>query len=117
MINLDTIERVYLSSDFTDLRKSIDGLSTIVETEFKLNVFEPALFIFCNKARNKLKILHFDNGFWLYYRRLEEGRFKWPSGKGEVHTLSFEEMKWLINGHEPRVRKRKFRAIKRVDFY
>jgi len=118
MINLDKIKHVYISSDFTDLRKSIDGLALIVETTFKLDVFEAALFIFCNRAKNKIKILHFDNGFWLYYRRLEQGKFKWPKADtNDIYTLTFDELKWLINGHELRLKERKFKPIKRVDFY
>lgn len=117
MINLDKIKNVYLSSNFTDLRKSIDGLSIIVETEFNLNLFEPSLFIFCNKSMNKIKILHYDNGFWLYYRRLEKEKFKWPVNNIGVINISFEELKWLVNGHELRLEERKFQDIKKVDFY
>ena len=111
------VEKVYLSSAFTDMRKSIDGLALIVETEFELDVFEQALFVFCNKAKNKMKILHFDNGFWLYYRRLEQGKFKWPETNNELYQVTFEEIKWLINGHELRLKERKFKEIKRLDFY
>ena len=117
MINLDKIKNVYLNSNFTDLRKSIDGLSIIVETEFNLNLFEPSLFIFCNKSMNKIKILHYDNGFWLYYRRLEKEKFKWPVNNIGVINISFEELKWLVNGHELRLEERKFKDIKKVDFY
>jgi len=117
VINLDKIKNVYLSSNFTDLRKSIDGLSIIVETEFNLNLFEPSLFIFCNKSMNKIKILHYDNGFWLYYRRLEKEKFKWPVNNIGVINISFEELKWLVNGHELRLEERKFKDIKKVDFY
>ena len=117
MINLDKIKNVYLSSNFTDLRKSIDGLSIIVETEFNLNLFEPSLFIFCNKSMNKIKILHYDNGFWLYYRRLEKEKFKWPVNNIGVINISFEELKWLVNGHELRLEERKFKDIKKVLFY
>lgn len=117
LINLDKIKNVYLSSNLTDMRKSIDGLSIIVETEFQLDLFEPSLFLFCNKAKNKIKILHFDNGFWLYYRRLEKGKFKWPSSSNEIYNITFDELRWFVNGHELRVSERKFKDIKRVDIY
>lgn len=58
-----------------DLRRNIYGLSLIVQTGLKLDPFERALFVFCNKQMNKLKILHFDEGFWLYYYRLEKDKF------------------------------------------
>ncbi|WP_294364504.1 IS66 family insertion sequence element accessory protein TnpB, partial [uncultured Clostridium sp.] len=43
----------------------------LVEHQFKLDPFEKALFVFCNKQMNNLKILHFNEGFWLYYHRLK----------------------------------------------
>lgn len=75
MLNIDEVKTVYLACGVTDLRKSIDGLTMIVKNQFNLDPFEKALFVFCNKQMNKLKILHFDEGFWLYYHRLENSRF------------------------------------------
>lgn len=66
--------KVYLAIGSTDMRKSINGLAAIVQESFELNPFSNSLFVFCNKSRNKLKILHWQhNGFWLHYRRLERG--------------------------------------------
>ena len=74
-----SVHSVYLACGSTDLRKSIDGLAAIVTHTFELDLFSNSLFVFCNRDRDKLKILHWDhNGFWLYYRRLEKGRFQWP---------------------------------------
>ncbi|MFA0468908.1 IS66 family insertion sequence element accessory protein TnpB [Vibrio breoganii] len=59
--------KVYLISGVTDMRKSIDGLSLIVAENLELDPFSESWFIFCNRARDKLKILFWDtNGFWLY---------------------------------------------------
>ncbi len=72
--------KVYLAPGITDMRKSINGLALIVNEVLALDPFSESLFVFCNRGRNKLKILHWQtNGFWLYYRRLEKGRFKWGS--------------------------------------
>ncbi|MFZ0446286.1 MAG: IS66 family insertion sequence element accessory protein TnpB [Bacillus sp. (in: firmicutes)] len=80
MLNVDSVDRVYLARGSTDLRKSIDGLAILVKEGFDLDPFSSSLFVFCNRKRDKLKILHWDhNGFWLYYRRLERGTFHWPS--------------------------------------
>lgn len=94
------IEKVYLASGSTDLRNSIDGLAAIVSQSFRLDPFAPALFVFCNRRRDKLKILHWDhNGFWLYYRRLEHGRFQWPSDKEHgTLTVSRRQLQWLLDG-------------------
>ncbi len=48
---------VYLACGATDMRKSIDGLAAMVQVSFRLDPFAPALFVFCNRQRNKLKIL------------------------------------------------------------
>jgi transposase len=117
VVNLDKIKNIYLSSSYTDLRKAIDGLAVIVEAEFKLDLFGPSLFLFCNKAKNKIKILHFDNGFWLYCHRLEKGKFRWPKDIDETINITIDELKWFINGHELRIKTRKFKDVKRVELY
>lgn len=92
--------QVYLSCGPTDMRKSIDGLAAIVSHSFALDPFSPSLFVFCNRRRDKLKILFWDhNGFWLYYRRLERGRFQWPAGSAsEALEISHRQLQWLLDG-------------------
>lgn len=94
------IDRVYLACGPTDLRKSIDGLAVLVKEAFELDPFSPNLFVFCNRRRDKLKILYWDhNGFWLYYRRLERGRFQWPmEADCKTKTISRRELRWLLDG-------------------
>jgi len=92
---------VYLITGYTDMRKAINGLSLIVSEQLEHDPFDGSLFVFCNKGRDKLKILHWQhNGFWLYYRRLEKGKFKWPSAEQaqESLTLSYRELSWLLDG-------------------
>jgi transposase len=117
LFNLNDIENVYLAVGPTDLRKSIDGLSLIVQSTFKLDLFEKSIFVFCNKASDKIKIIHYDNGFWLYYRRLETDKFKWPVSSKETINISYNELEWLLNGHELRLEKRKFKAVKQRVIY
>ncbi|MEA4882760.1 MAG: IS66 family insertion sequence element accessory protein TnpB [Clostridia bacterium] len=99
MLNDAIAERVYLVCGSTDLRKSIDGLAALVKEGFELDPFSPCLFAFCNRQRDKIKILQWDhNGFWLHYRRLERGRFKWPQqGTGAV-AITRRELRWLLDG-------------------
>ncbi|MET0018029.1 IS66 family insertion sequence element accessory protein TnpB [Oscillibacter sp.] len=91
---------VYLACGHTDMRKSINGLSAIVESSFRLDPFGGALFVFCNRSRDRLKILEWDgDGFWLYFKRLEKGHFKWPSvGEDAVMTMTSEELSILLGG-------------------
>ncbi len=100
MLNPNPSAPVYLALGATDLRKSIDGLSLIVQESFQLDPFSTHLFVFCNRKQDKLKILQWDhNGFWLYYKRLEKGRFRWPTGeKGRSTELSYRKFMWLLDG-------------------
>ncbi|MCW2279443.1 IS66 family insertion sequence element accessory protein TnpB [Heliophilum fasciatum] len=100
MLNETTVERVYLACGSTDMRKSIDGLAILVNEHFGLDPFAPCLFVFCNRQRDKVKILQWDhNGFWLYYRRLERGKFHWPGNdRRESITISRRELRWLLDG-------------------
>ena len=62
---------IYLYMDIVDFRKSINGLIVVVEQDMKLNPFHDALFVFCNKKRDKVKILYwYKTGFALWYKRL-----------------------------------------------
>jgi transposase len=101
MINAGETPRVYLACGSTDMRKNIDGLAALVTHTFALDLFSNSLFVFCNRGRDKLKILFWDtNGFWLYYRRLERGRFKWPAISTDQVTLSIDrrQLQWLLDG-------------------
>ena len=91
---------IYLHRDPVDFRKSINGLSVIVESAMGLSPFASGLFVFCNRRRDKLKVLYWDNtGFALWYKRLEKNKFKWPR-KSDDQTLiiSTEQWDWLLRG-------------------
>jgi transposase len=100
MLTLGEGVTVYLACGHTDLRKSIDGLAALVSQVFALDLFSSSLFVFCNRGRDKLKILYWDhNGFWLYYRRLERGRFRWPDHPGQqTLSISRRQLQWLLDG-------------------
>lgn len=99
MLNI-SMDKVYLAVGTTDLRKSIDGLSIIVLESFKLDPFSKNLFVFCNRKRDKIKILEWDhNGFWLHYKRLEKDTFKWPD-KSTSKSIEVDQrqFRWLLDG-------------------
>jgi transposase len=99
MLSLESVKQIYLAPGATDLRKSIDGLSALVSAVFELDPFSDRWFVFCNRQRDKLKILRWDhNGFWLYYRRLERQRFKWPVQTGPALCISRRQLQWLLDG-------------------
>ena len=117
MLSLSGANAVYLACGVTDLRKSIDGLAALVKYSFDLDVFSNSLFVFCNRDRNKLKILYWDhNGFWLFYRRLDRGTFKWPKqsiGQGTV-TVSRRQLQWLLDGLSLEQRKAHTEVTQRI---
>lgn len=94
------MDKVYLAVGTTDLRKSIDGLSIIVLESFKLDPFSKNLFVFCNRKRDKIKILEWDhNGFWLHYKRLEKDTFKWPDNStSKSIEVDQRQFRWLLDG-------------------
>jgi transposase len=78
MLRPNTGAQVYLYGGVVDMRKSIDGLAALVEQELELNPMGEALFVFCNRGRDKIKLLYWErNGFVLWYKRLEKQRFTW----------------------------------------
>lgn len=101
-------EQVYLHKAPVDFRKSINGLAAIVEQQLELPLFDGGVFVFCNKSKDKLKVLYWDKtGFALWYKRLEKDKFKWPDKSTEpVLTVSSEQWQWLLSGlsiikHQP----------------
>ena len=93
-------KKIYLCCGRTDMRKSINGLTALVQDSFRLDPFAKAIYVFCNRSRNRLKILEWDeDGFWLYFKRLEKGRFRWPGlGSDPTMTLTADELTVLLNG-------------------
>lgn len=91
--------KIYIRTGKTDMRKQINGLGVIVQDELGLNVFEKSLFLFCNKPKNRLKILYWDrNGFCLWLKRLEKDKFPWPNGESEAREITEEQLKMILDG-------------------
>lgn len=100
MIDCESKE-IYVISGATDMRKGIDGLAVIASLHLAGSFFESAMFIFCNKSRNRVKIIEWDgDGFWLYQKRLERGTFPWPADGTKVKhiTITKAEFSCLLSG-------------------
>jgi len=79
MFSISTAQRYYIHCRATDMRKGFDGLSGIVRNEFLQNPVSGDVFIFLNKQRNRIKILHWQgDGFAIFYKRLEKGTYELP---------------------------------------
>ena len=92
---------IYIVCGYTDMRKSIDGLCAIVNDKLHMDPRRSALFLFCGRRCDRIKILMWEaDGFVLIYKRLSvaEGRYRWPRSKDEVRNLSWREFDWLLSG-------------------
>lgn len=96
------VNEIYLYRDPVDFRKATNGLALIVEQQMQISPFVDALFVFCNKSRDKLKVLYWDKtGFCLWYKRLEKDKFKWPrKHKNDVMNLTEDQWQWLLSGYD-----------------
>ncbi|WP_011295939.1 IS66 family insertion sequence element accessory protein TnpB [Cupriavidus necator] len=98
MFRFDEGLKVYLHREAVDFRKSINGLSALVEQSLGLDPFARAVYVFRNRRADRIKLLGWDrNGYWLFLKRLEADRFAWPRGTA-VATLSVEQLHWLLDG-------------------
>jgi len=101
VIGLPDGVRVYLAAGRTDLRRGIDGLAAQIQTVLREDPFSGHLFIFRGRAAHTIKVLMYDGtGLCLYQKRLEQGRFRWPSMAGGTVRLSAAQMAALLEGLE-----------------
>lgn len=91
---------IYVVCGFTDMRYGIDTLAAIIENRYQLPLFVPnTLFLFCGKRANRIKGLLWEgDGFLLFSKRVESGRFTWPRTPMEARQLSSRQFEWLMNG-------------------
>lgn len=92
-------DRVYIACGYTDLRRGIDGLASLVQQQFQLDPFSNTLFLFCGRRKDRIKALYWEgNGFVLLYKRLESGSFQWPRKDSEARALTLQQYRWLMEG-------------------
>lgn len=92
-------DEIYIACGYTDLRRGIDGLATIVQNEFNLNPFQNVLFLFCGRRTDRIKGLLWEgDGFLLLYKRLESGNFQWPRNENEARNITPQQFRWLTEG-------------------
>jgi Transposase and inactivated derivatives len=97
--------KIHVRAGKTDMRKQIDGLATLVETGMGKKAFTGDLFLFCGRDMTMVKALYWDrNGFCLWTKRLERGRFPWPRDEAESVEWSAEELTMLLAGIDFRKR-------------
>jgi transposase len=99
MIAIPTGVRIYLAMGPTDMRKGFDGLSMLAQEVLKQEPFSGHLFVFRGKRGDLVKVLYWDGqGFCLFAKRLEKGRFVWPITKEGSVTLTPAQLSMLLEG-------------------
>jgi transposase len=101
MFALTAEHTFHLYSHSTDMRKSFDALSGLVRNNLDYNPINGAVFIFINKSRDKIKLLHWQgSGYILYYKRLEKGTFELPRYDASVGSisLSYAQLVMIMDG-------------------
>ncbi len=98
MIDLTKIENIYLISGYTDMRKQVDGLTSIITLNNNLKLKPNNLFIFCGKDKTKIKVLEIDKtGIWIYYKRTNGDKFIWPK-ENENILIDKRQLLWFLEG-------------------
>ncbi|HAB60108.1 MAG TPA: IS66 family insertion sequence hypothetical protein [Lachnospiraceae bacterium] len=100
MLSEAKFSQVYLAYGYTELRRGIDGLATIIKEQFNLQPFQKdILFLFCGRRSDLIKGLVWEgDGFLLVYKRLEDGRFQRPRTADEVLNITAQQYVWLMGG-------------------
>lgn len=99
---LQNVDKIYIVYGATDFRKQISSLCSYVKTTCKMNPYNRAAYIFCNKKRNSIRVLCYDkNGFVLAQKTLldvEKMRFQWPKNGTELKRIHKQQLDWLLSG-------------------
>ena len=92
--DISAVDDIYIVCGYTDMRKQIDGLYSIVKDQFHMDPEQRALYLFCGRRCDRIKALLYENdGFVLLYKRLtdSEGRYCWPRNKNEVQPITWRQ--------------------------
>ena len=94
------IKKAYIACGCTDLRYGVDGLAALIQYQFSLDPFdEGMMFLFCGRRADRIKGLLWEgDGFILLYKRLSNGRFRWPRSEEEMKTMTTEQYQRLMIG-------------------
>lgn len=115
MLHLSASCTYFLYTGPADMRKSFDGLCGIIQSRMALNALDGSVFIFMNRRRTQVKLLHWEgDGFSIYYKRLEKGTFELPAARGQLTAIALDsqQLQFILQGvalkkvvYRPRLKK------------
>jgi len=97
----ESFDSIFIACGATDLRKNVDGLTILIKQSFNLDPFSNSLFLFSNRARNRIKGIIWDkNGFIMIYKRLDGSgaRFLWPTDETQARGITSRQLTLLLDG-------------------
>jgi transposase len=110
MLHLSASCTYYFYQHAVDMRKGFDSLSGLVSQYMQLDVLSGSIFIFINKKRNQVKLLHWEgDGFALYYKRLEQGTYELPVLANNSGNITAQQLQLILQGIQLRSIKMKKR--------
>ena len=99
MLRLSDDTLIYVAAKSVDFRKAINGLSALIVEQFETPVNDGSVYVFYNRAADRIKCLFWDkNGFVLYHKRLERGRFKFGKAADNTYVITHQQLDWLFAG-------------------
>ncbi|WP_300123013.1 IS66 family insertion sequence element accessory protein TnpB [uncultured Enterococcus sp.] len=99
LVDFTRVKNIFIVCRRTDMRKGIDGLASIVQYEYDMDLYDDAIFLFCGGKSDRFKALYWDgDGFILLYKRINDGKLKWPRKSVEIMKLSNQQLRWLLEG-------------------
>jgi transposase len=102
MMGLADGRAIYLATGTTDLRKSFTGLYALVLEQLRQEPLSGAVFAFCNRRRDTVKLFFYERGgFWICAKRLEAGTFRWPTPGERTVQLTAADLTLLLSGVDP----------------
>lgn len=112
MIPVPAQTKVWLAAGVTDMRKGFNGLSALAEKALAEDPFSGHLFVFRGRRGDLVKVIWFDGqGACLFSKRLEKGRFVWPSPADGKMSVTSAQLAMLLEGIDWRMPKRTWRPL------
>ena len=97
--DLSRVQKIYLVTGRTDMRKSFDGLMAVIRDNFQMDPFSNAVFLFCGRRNDRMKVLLYEGDGWLLcYKRFTDGKLQWPRSEKEARDLTPQQYRWLMEG-------------------